>query len=592
MTDEHKVDLDRVRQQNSFADIARSVEDPQDGGLLTRLVNASLHAVVGATPAGQAVHRSTDFGATNLGLNQLIDLVERTNPEDLESSGKALWDARDAIKAAAKELDGHIGNVRWVGESGVAFRRWGRSLVVSTEDLSEFAGAAGDQITAAAEGLASVRKAMPSRDTQPDRKRPEHFTEAEKAADKEEYADAVRVEKDRQEAINQMNRLASYYAVSGQQLEALPVPKFESMPDVGVPQPAKYWAGPDGTASERSQGAASWTVADAQASAQSAGQVRVPGTGETPVQSTGITGRATYPDEPVGTNINSVDTLPPNTTTPVTGNTPPVTGTPPTNGGQPSMFGGGHRPPIPKDLSGKTTGGAGGLRTPASAQGRAGMTGASSSSSGRSAGQGPLNQMGRATSTGQPVARGTASGSRSFSVGPGVTGGTPRASGTAAPRAAGGPSTGAGRDNGVAGGRPTTAGGTPAKSGPRIPQGTVIGAGPTANARPTTGRPGQRGVFGVPESGVRSGTSGNVSRGSSGRPEAVTGSPASRISAAGAERNGMTRGGAGLVRGPGGQGEPREVRNAEGSPRTGHSVEDEEPHLPNKPRRDVPPVVN
>ncbi|MFD7408345.1 hypothetical protein ACFV7R_38125 [Streptomyces sp. NPDC059866] len=592
MTDEHKVDLERVRQQNSFADIARSVEDTPDGGLFTRLVNGTLHAVVGATPSGQAVYRSTDFDGTNLGLNQLLDLVETTNPEDLESSGKALWEARDAIKAAAKELDGHIEHVRWVGESGEAFRKWGRSLVVSTEDLSDFAGSAGDQITAAAEGLASVRKAMPSRDAQPDRKRPENFTEAEKAADKEEYAAAVRVEKDRQEAINQMNRLASYYAVSGQQLEALPVPKFENMPDVGVPQPSRYSAESGGTASDGSQGAAAPTVANGHAAVPSAGQVRVHGTSETPVASTDITGRVAHPDEPVGTHINSVGTLPPTTITPVTGNTPPITGMPPTNSGQPSMFGGGYTPQIPNSLSGKTTGGAGGLRTPASVQGRAGMTGAPSSSSGRTVGQGPLNQMGRATSTSQPVARGTASGSKPFPMGPGVTGGTSRASGTAAPRAAGGPSTGAGRANGVVGGRPTTVGGTAAKSGPRIPQGTVIGAGPTANARPTTARPGQRGVFGAPESGVRSTTSGNVSRDGSGTPQGVTGSPAARTSAAGAERNGMTRGGAGLVRGPGGQGEPRKVRNAIGSPRPSHSVEDEETHLPNKPRRDVPPVVN
>ncbi|MFD7283604.1 hypothetical protein ACFV80_43095 [Streptomyces sp. NPDC059862] len=591
MTDEHKVDLERVRQQNSFADIARSVEDTPDGGLFTRLVNGTLHAVVGATPSGQAVYRSTDFDGTNLGLNQLLDLVETTNPEDLESSGKALWEARDAIKAAAKELDGHIEHVRWVGESGEAFRKWGRSLVVSTEDLSDFAGSAGDQITAAAEGLASVRKAMPSRDTQPDRKRPENFTEAEKAADKEEYAAAVRVEKDRQEAINQMNRLASYYAVSGQQLEALSAPKFESMPDVGVPEPRPDYGG--GSAAEGARSVASSAVASGHAAPQSAGHVPVQGASETPTSSTGIAGRVAYPDEPVGTNINSVGTLPPTTTTPATGNTPPITGTPPTGGGQPSMFGGGYTPQIPNSLSGKTTGGAGGLRTPASTQGRAGMTGAPNSSSGRTGGQGPLSQMGRATSTGQPVARGAASGSRSFPMGPGVTGGTPRASGTAASRAVGGPATGAGRANGVVGGRPATAaGGIAAKNGPRIPQGTVIGAGPTANARPTTGRPGQRGVFEAPEPGARSATSGNASRGVSGTPQAVTGSPTARTSAAGAERNGMTRGGSGLVRGPGGQGRPRDGKDAEGSPRPGHSVEDEETHLPNKPRREVPPVVN
>jgi hypothetical protein len=61
---------------------------------------------------------------------------------------------------------------------------------------------------------------------------------------------------------------------------------------------------------------------------------------------------------------------------------------------------------------------------------------------------------------------------------------------------------------------------------------------------------------------------------------------------AGAERNGMTRGGAGLVRGPGRDGKSGEEGDAQGTVRPDYLVEDEETHLPNKPRRDVPPVVN
>ncbi|MCE0446097.1 hypothetical protein LT493_18255 [Streptomyces tricolor] len=82
----------------------------------------------------------------------MIDLVEETDPEDLESSGKALWDARDAIKKAADDLKDHMDKVPWVGTSGDAFREWGDNLVINTHHLSDFAGAAGDQITAAAVG--------------------------------------------------------------------------------------------------------------------------------------------------------------------------------------------------------------------------------------------------------------------------------------------------------------------------------------------------------------------------------------------------------------------------------------------------------
>ncbi|MBZ9638499.1 WXG100 family type VII secretion target [Streptomyces sp. PSKA30] len=590
MTDEQrKADLERVSNQNSFADVARIVEEPHGGGLFARLVTDPLHAVVGSTRQGKAVFDSTDFDAKNLDLNEMIDLVEQTNPEDLESSGKALWDARDAIKAAADELDGRINKVRWTGQAGTAFRDWGGSLVTSTHDLSDFAGKAGDQITAAAVGLASVRKSMPVRDPH-NRKRPERFTDAEKAANKEEYDAAVKVEKDRQEAINQMNRLASYYAVSSQQLEALQQkpPTFESMPNVGVPVPQMGGAGSGETASA---GAGPTASAGRYAQVESVGPAGVQGPSNTPIPSTPDKGTATYPDAAVGTNIDSVGTLPPPTTT-TPGQTPPVTGTPPTVSGQSGVlenFG----PQIPNRASGRTMGGPSGLRTPASAQGRT-QPGLTNSVTGRTTGPGGTSQMGRPTATGQPIARGTGSGSKAFPMGHGgVTGGTPRSGGTTGPRANVGPATGAGRANGVVGGRPAATGGTAAKGGPRIPRGTVIGAGPTANPRPSTGGPGQRGVFGAPQSAARPGANaGGASRGDTGGSKPVTGSPTRRNSAVQSERNGMTRGGTGLVRKPGDRGKPGDERNEQGTQRPEHLAEDEQTHLPNKPRRNVPPVVN
>ncbi|GAX51470.1 WXG100 family type VII secretion target [Streptomyces olivochromogenes] len=588
MADQHDADLQRVTAENDYTDITRAGEHlPQGGGLFTRMVNGVVRTVAETNPHKSTVWGSTDFDGKNLALNQMLDLVAGTDPEDLETSGRALWNARDAIKTAADELKGHIDKVHWVGESGQAFRTWGTNLVESTTALSTFAGGAGDQISAAAVGLASVRGAMPSRDTESNRKRPEHFTAAEKTANKEDYAAAVRVEKDRQEAINQMNRLASYYAVSSQELGGLKAPTFESMPDVGVPQPEKSIRKDTSGSASGSHGSTG-TASPAGHHATVTSDVARHVTSDQPTPAKDVTGKITRPDEPVGTNIDSVGTLPPATTTPVTGHTPPVTGTPATGGGQTNLFGGGYGTPIPSGISGRNVGGSGGVRTPASTQGRGGTSGLGNSGSGRSTGP-----MGRATTTGQSAARGAASAAKPSPMGRGVTGGTPRASGATTPRANGGPTTGAGRKNGVVGGRPTTAAGSPAKGGSRIPRGTVIGAEETANSRSATGRPGQRGVFGAPETTTaRPGSSATTSRGVTRSSEAVSGRPAERNSAARAERNGMTRGGAGLVRGPGSKGKPGDEGNAEGAPRPDYLVEDEETHLPNKPRRDVPPVVN
>ncbi|MGW3101942.1 hypothetical protein [Streptomyces sp. NPDC001100] len=601
--DQHKADLKRVSSQNQFTDLARGVEErPRENGLLAGLFYNPVRAVVESTSQGQAVHdsvhgpsadRRTNF--ENRPLNEMIDLVERTNPEDLESSGKALWDARDAIKAAAEELDGHIDKVRWAGESGEAFRKWGSELVIQTHSLSSFAGGAGDQITAAAMGLASVRSAMPPRDTQAERKHPTTFTAAEKVANKDEYAAAVRVEKDRQEAINQMNRLSSYYVVSKDELAALnsKAPEFTAMPDVGVPQPDPTWRdGSGGSKSADGQKTRTTTVPshhETLAAATSNGGKHVVSDVVSPVKD--VTGHVTPPDVTTHTNIDSVGTLP-TTTVPATVHNPPAMGAPAPGGGQTNAFENGLGTPMPNGPLGRSVSGSGGLRNPISAQGRTGTSDLRNSNTGRTAGRGPTSQMGRATETGRSLAKGTASGAKSPPMGRGVTGGTPRASGTATPRANGGSATGAGRSNGVVGGRPTNGTGNSAKGGSRIPRGNVIGAEEASGSRSVPGRPGQRGVFGAPDSAAKPTPNASKPRGGTGASEGVTTVPTERKSVARAERNGMTRGGSGLVRGPGNQGKPGDKERADGASCPDHLVEDEETHLPNQPRRDVPPVVN
>ncbi|MFE8946515.1 hypothetical protein [Streptomyces sp. NPDC007856] len=601
MTDKHKADMDRVSAENNFTDLARGLGDqPSTGGLFFNPVEI-LRSLAKATPYGQAMVKRTEFD--NYDLNAMLDLVEQTNPEDLESSGRALWDARDAIKAAADTLKGKFDTVPWVGQAGHDFRVWGDGLVSHAHALAEFAGGAGDSIATAAEGLASVRNAMQlPRDTRAVPTRPEKFTTAEKVADKEGYATAVTVEKHRQEAVNQMNRLASYYAVSNQSLQDLhkSAPDFGGLPNVGVPKPGPYVdSASQGSASHGSGAPSSSAVGGHHATVEPARHVAVTGTSDTtahvadtPPPAGDVTDRVRHPDVPVGTHIDTTGTLPPpTTTTPGPTHTPPVTGTPPTGGSQHNVFdGGGFRLPMPNPTSGRALSGAGGFRNPATAQGRAGTSGLSEPGPGRATGRGPMDQMGRAASTGQSVAKGAGTGPRASSpMGRGVTGGTPRPAETSASRTAGGPTTGAGRTNGVVGGRPSTTNPS-AKNGSKIPRGTVIGGAEEANSRSTTGRLGQRGVFGASESSAQGGSGATGSRAGAGSAEAVTGRPAARSSEAGAARNGMTRGGVGLTRGTGQTGKSRDERN--GIPRPDYLVEDEETHLPNTRRRDVPPVTN
>lgn len=581
MTDkQHKADLERVSQQNSLTDFARGVEEGPGDGFFHRAVRSALEA----TPVGQALQQRTNFEGH--ALNEMLDLVEQTNPEDLESSGNALWAARDAIEAAATELDGHIENVHWVGESGEAFRKWGRSLVTSTKGLSDFAGSAGDQITAAATGLASVRSAMPARDTRTDPKALSQIPKAKQVESNDEYTAAVQVEKNRQEAINQMNRLSSYYTVSEEQLASLKAPEFTIMPDVGVPRPVRSVDPvPGESVSGGTQDAGSRAVTSPHASVHVVGH----GAGDSVAPAKNVDGRITYPDHPVGTNIDSLGTLPEPSIVPPIGGTSASTGGPGPVGGQTIAYGGGYPNPLSNGMPGR---GPDGIRNPVSAQGRV-SGGTSNSVPGRAVSRGPVNQMGQAGAPGQATAKGSASGARPSPMGRGVTGGTPRSAGGVVPRANGGPTTGAGRANGVVGGRPRTSGGPSSNGGAKMPRGTVIGAEGAPNSRSTAGGFGQRGVFGAPEPTARPGSSAPAQqRGSAGTSEAVTGRPAAHNSVARAERNGMTRGGAGLVRGSADQRNPADGQKAQETQRPDYVAEDEETHMPTTVRRDVPPVIN
>ncbi|MFE4050646.1 hypothetical protein [Streptomyces sp. YIM B13518] len=590
MTDKkHEADLERVSQQNFLTDFTRGVEERPAFDPLSRLMRTAVES----TPVGQALQGRTNF--ENHSLNAMVDLVEQTDPEDLESSGKALWSARDAIKDAAKELDGHIEKVHWVGESGEAFRTWGRSLVTDTYALSDFAGGAGDQITAAAVGLADVRKAMPPRDTRAEAMRPGQFPKDERVESNDEYTAALKVEKNRQEAINQMNRLSSYYAVSQEQLAALEPPKFKTMPDVGVPRPEpEYvlpWKSPGAPTYGTTQVAAAGgdeghrpaAVTEGRAAPQSMRGLAVPGDA--------TTGQSIDLGVPVGTTIDSVGTLPPPTAT-ATGQTTPG-GVPGAASGSTNPATNGFGAPLPPVLSSRSDGRPSGARPtlPVAAQGRTSAVRGSASgvAPGHMVGGAPLGQVGRAATAGATAAQGRTPPPQSLPMGPGVSGGTPRAGGTATPRAAGSTVTGAGSTGGVVGGRPSTPAGGPVRGGQRIPPGTVASAGTTSGSRPAVGGPGQSGVFGAAGSPARPGSSAVNARGGSAVP-GIVGNPAGRQSTANATRNGMTQGGVGLVRGPGGRGKPGKDRRAERTQRPPRVAGDEETGEPGKPRHDAPPV--
>lgn len=523
-------------------------------------------------------------------LNAMIDLIEHSNPEQLEEAGEALWNARSSLNDAAQELSDFIGAVDWEGESGTAFRDWGKGLVAHARKLGEFAEAAGTQITVAGTGLASVRNSLPPRDTRLTRKAPDEIEAPKRIEGNPEYEAALKVEKHRQEAINQANRLASYYAVSQETLAAQEPPRFEKTLDVAMPRPQGRGRGgerelaPESTGSEPVGGGSPQSLSEFSATGNQKSVVNGPG-GESPVAVAPVLQQGT------STEINSVSAPPvpvtPSSTSPAP---PPPTGPAGPSGGPVLPVANGFVNPVTNSSSRRTQGPAGGPRA-VGQPGTGRFRGGSDSGSGPTANGRSGPTVGRPTSTGGGSASGTTGrgggGSQSPTAGrSGVTGGRPVTGGGHAGRTGtSGPP--AGRANGIMGGTPqraTSGSGTPGgvRGGPRGP---VIGGGATQSGG-TTGGAGRRGVIGggTPNSAPRPGGKGTSST------NGVVGKPRGGAPGAGAGARGFTAGGAGLVRGPAGRRNSDDEDQDEGTSRPDYLTEDRETWEAGR-REAAPPVI-
>ncbi|MCX4587786.1 hypothetical protein [Streptomyces sp. NBC_01481] len=541
------------------------------------------------------------FGKTSFEeaqLNAMLDLVENSNPADLENAGDALVKAKSALNNAAKELADYVNKVEWKGEAAKEFQRFGTALAEHAYALGRFANAAGSQMKVASTGLTSVINSMPrERDTRLIAKKPEAFMLTPGKETNPEYTEAVKVEKNRQEAINQMNRLASFYAVSQASLAGQEAPKFPPMLKADVPPPSA------GSSRRRVEAGDTASHVDASDStSQQAAPRRAESTAATDTSRAEAIGTGTtVPDRNTSVEIDSVSAPPAPTQstgvtppTPTTGPVGPAAGpVPPGAGGLPNPVRGG----VPQS---KGTSGAprtGGPR--ASAVGRSGTSGGSPAPAGRAGtvgrpgaagtsqtGAGRAGPIGRPGTGGGPAATGRAGGpstaGRTPMAGRPGTAGQPVAgregkSGSGAPRA--------GRGGGIVGGTPQRS--ATGSAGSRIPRGTVIGGEGAATGRASAAKPSQSGVIGA------SGAKGAPRATGRGTPSAngVVGTPRSGATGSRPGARGFTAGGGGLQRARSGQRSDDDEQERTGSTRPDYLTEDEETWTARR-RGAVPPVID
>jgi hypothetical protein len=544
-------------------------------------------------------------------LNAMIDFLESANPADLEDAGEALEKATAALNAAATELGTVVKDTEWDGEAAAEFHRYGSEVVSYAWSIGRISNAVGAQMKVASTGLASVRNARPPRDGRLIQKKPEDFNAAEKTQDNPDYQKALQVEKDRQEAINQMNRLASFYAVSQGTLagQAMPKPPKAYKADVPLPTGRVFDTRESGVGRSRDSLAreSSRPVSASDTHSYEAVSHTQGLDGTDPARSVSPAHTEPVREPDVGVQIDTVATPPAPTVTP---NTPTPTvpqGNPgPTGPGVPPTIGPGAPPQtgkswatgrngVPRTTTGPTTVGRPGGPMgktggpPATTQGP--QAGRSTPQTGRSGGQ-----MGR-TSPSQGAQAGRSTPQMGRSGGPGGqrqgTGGqrgpggprtqspvVGRPSGPGQP-AAGRTSTGpnAGRSNPIVGGNQQRS--QSGNTGSRIPKGTVVGGEGPAAGRPSAARPSQAGVVGANSGNkaARSVGSGTPStNGIVGTPRGAAGSGSGRVA-------GASMGGRGSQR------PARDEQDREGSSRPDYLTEDEETWA-NRRRGAVPPVID
>lgn len=177
-------------------------------------------------------------------LEALNAMLASAKPGELTGAAETLAAAAPDIADIARDLRWYIDQVKWHGAGGDAFREWGRGMVSETLVLAEYAGVVGQEMAHAGQALTEAKAAVPASDGM-------CYADPEK-----EKARLKALGPKTNEAINQLNRLSSYYNASKDRISAQPEPKFAPLPagggvSEGRRVTARTGLGPAGLAEDR-----------------------------------------------------------------------------------------------------------------------------------------------------------------------------------------------------------------------------------------------------------------------------------------------------------------------------------------------------
>lgn len=196
----------------------------------------------GRLPALDASYDTTDF--EHMPYEDMLRMIHGVDPAAIMDRGTALVDAQAELEKIGTELRQHVSRTAWHGAGGDAFHEWGDEFAKETLKLADYAGAAGTSLQTAGQALSEVTAAM--------RAHPEARTACQADPEKEK-ARLEAVEKARNEAIPQMNKLASYYLMARRTLAEQEEPNFRPLPAEVMPDKNRIaWMTPYGSSGSSS----------------------------------------------------------------------------------------------------------------------------------------------------------------------------------------------------------------------------------------------------------------------------------------------------------------------------------------------------
>ncbi|MFB8398427.1 WXG100 family type VII secretion target [Streptomyces yangpuensis] len=273
---------------------------------------------------------------------QLHAMIESLDPAKVAALGTKLTEAATTIEQIGTKLKDH--KVKgWEGEGATAFQNWVSQSGSATLQLADYSKAGGKYMAEAAQVMREVKPSkdgvgnFPPYDAAADAKLRENLTTSR------EYhndPDAVQLGQeawrklsgDHARAVDAMNKLAGAYDQSAVQMGKAEIPTFPPPPDVLVP-PAVYDSqdlqrssgGPGGGAGSSGS---SYSSTSPDYASRSSGSDSMPGNQPRQDNTVPSVSVPSIPDRDVDVDLDTVGTLPPPTTPPVT-TTP---GLPPTTG--------------------------------------------------------------------------------------------------------------------------------------------------------------------------------------------------------------------------------------------------------------------